>query len=330
LHGTTVSILTPRTQSAQPSDRSPANLSTVLHFDRAWSLPMGPGNLEPDRDRLHPISTVARNAAKVTFLDDEDVDGHPCRVIRIDYPESEHVSGSFTTLAIGDDGFVRRYRQAFVFGSARTIDTSEYSGVVLADDLPDQVFEPWIPEHYRHVHCAADGDTSETLQEGGEARVAQQPQQDGTATPDIGDAAPNIVLTMADGDSLSLSDLRGAPVLIDFWGTWCGPCIIALPSIQKLSEDFGPRGLRVVGVSVNERGDADPARFLEVRDVTYPTAIKGEDAAAAMGVQGYPHVFLIDADGVLRGSWLGYSSEKSEEIRKAIENALEDPSDDPC
>jgi cytochrome c biogenesis protein CcmG, thiol:disulfide interchange protein DsbE len=78
-----------------------------------------------------------------------------------------------------------------------------------------------------------------------------------------GDTVPEFGAPLLDGDSLHLASLRGQPVLLNIWATWCAPCREEMPALQALHEEYGPRGLRIIGVSVDSRG-AEPAirRFL--------------------------------------------------------------------
>jgi cytochrome c biogenesis protein CcmG, thiol:disulfide interchange protein DsbE len=113
--------------------------------------------------------------------------------------------------------------------------------------------------------------------------------------------APVFTLTTLDGAPLRLEALRGKVVLIDFWATWCGPCRDEIPELGELNRIYGPRGVQVVGISMDD--DAAPVRaFYRELHMNYPVALG--DAALAQrfgGVLGLPVKFLIDRKGRIAG-----------------------------
>lgn len=121
------------------------------------------------------------------------------------------------------------------------------------------------------------------------------------AIPHPGDAAPPFTLATDDGKSVGTATLRGKPVYLNFFATWCGPCRVETPSIVKLSKKYQARGLQVVGIDVGE--DAGKARdFARDFSVPYRLAIDPDNSTRASYGGGlyFPlHVF-IDAKGVVR------------------------------
>lgn len=122
----------------------------------------------------------------------------------------------------------------------------------------------------------------------------------------VGEPAFDYGATTVEGDSVSLSGLRGEVVLLNLWATWCVPCRTETPYLQSISEEYGDRGLHVVGVS-QDVGDAeaDIRAFVERYGVTYTILhdpqMRGLDLYR---VNGLPGTFLIDREGVLR--WMKY------------------------
>jgi cytochrome c biogenesis protein CcmG, thiol:disulfide interchange protein DsbE len=118
--------------------------------------------------------------------------------------------------------------------------------------------------------------------------------------------APRYALTALDGTRLSPDALRGKVVLVNFWATWCLPCRVEMPLLQRMSERHGDAGFVVAGLSV-DRGPAESVRtFLRERGVTYPVAVVGPDVERAFGgVRGYPTSILIDRTGVVRHVVIG-------------------------
>ena len=118
---------------------------------------------------------------------------------------------------------------------------------------------------------------------------------------EIGEQAPMFELTADDGSGASLGDYRGKYVLLNFWATWCPPCIQELPSLNTLHRELEPNGLVVLGISVDENKQAYE-NFLERFNVAFPTVRDPEMAVASRyGTSMYPETYLIDPDGyVLR------------------------------
>ena len=111
----------------------------------------------------------------------------------------------------------------------------------------------------------------------------------------VGDAASAWTLSDPQGTTWSLAGLAGKIVVMDFWATWCGPCIAAMPEVQNLHERFGERGVAVLGINTWET--ADPAAFMQENGFTYPLLIEGDRIAGAYDVPGIPALYVIGPDG---------------------------------
>ena len=117
---------------------------------------------------------------------------------------------------------------------------------------------------------------------------------------------PRYALTALDGTVLTPDALRGKVVLVNFWATWCLPCRVEMPLLQRMSERHRDAGLVVVGLSVDRSGEESVRNFLRERGVTYPVAVVGADVERAFGgVRGYPTSILIDRGGVVRHVVIG-------------------------
>ena len=117
--------------------------------------------------------------------------------------------------------------------------------------------------------------------------------------------APDFVLTSFDGQRIQLSDFRGRIVVLNFWATWCPPCRVEAPVLQRAAERLESSGVTILGIDVWDE-PAAAIEFLSEVGVTYPNA---EDATRLIpvefGVTGLPETFVIDRQGVLVRRWVG-------------------------
>jgi peroxiredoxin len=123
--------------------------------------------------------------------------------------------------------------------------------------------------------------------------------------PQVGELVPDFVLPRLDGTVQKLSNYRGSPVLINLWATWCPPCIEEMPVLDRIVEDYGERGIVVLGLA----GDDDPETvrtFLEKNPVDFEVLLDvGGDVGTRYGITGYPETFLVDREGRLREKIIG-------------------------
>lgn len=136
--------------------------------------------------------------------------------------------------------------------------------------------------------------------------------------------APPFAAVTLEGDSVSLADLRGAPVLLNVWATWCAPCREEIPELQALHETFGPRGLRVIGVTVDSRSAAEDVRtFMDQFGMTYEIWWDPDQTSvSAFEAVGVPLTVLIGPDGLIRWRHMGAVPPGDPELREAVEALL--------
>jgi cytochrome c biogenesis protein CcmG/thiol:disulfide interchange protein DsbE len=124
-------------------------------------------------------------------------------------------------------------------------------------------------------------------------------------TPIVGQPAPAFDLERLDGGRLSLAELRGSPIILNFWASWCIPCREEAPLLTAAAADYEARGLRVIGVVYQD--SAENARgFMGRYGQTYPGLLDPDGRTAIdYGVFGIPETFFIDAAGFVRSRQIG-------------------------
>jgi len=127
----------------------------------------------------------------------------------------------------------------------------------------------------------------------------------GCSAPEIGKSAPSFQLTDINGKSVSLSDFQGKPVLINFWATWCGPCLFEMPYIQEVYDEWAERGLVILAINVGE-SLTTVKEFMHYFNLSFPVLLDmKKNVAAKYNVIGYPTTYFIDGDGIIRDIKIG-------------------------
>jgi thiol-disulfide isomerase/thioredoxin len=134
-----------------------------------------------------------------------------------------------------------------------------------------------------------------------------------------------------DGDSQPLSAYLGkGPLLLDFWATWCKPCLLAMPELEELYQDLHERGLQVVGI--NEDGPRNVSKvkpFVRSQGFTFPIVLDlNRKAQSRLNVSTLPTTLLLDADGIVVHTSYGYRKGDIANLRKLIEAMLAKETDE--
>jgi cytochrome c biogenesis protein CcmG/thiol:disulfide interchange protein DsbE len=122
-----------------------------------------------------------------------------------------------------------------------------------------------------------------------------------------GKSAPSFTLQDLNGKQVSLSDFKAKVVILDFWATWCGPCVIEIPHFVELYEQYKDQGFAMVGISVDRKGISVVKSFAQKHQVNYPILMTDGQVEKAYGdITGIPTTFVIDSAGKIRRKYVGY------------------------
>lgn len=137
----------------------------------------------------------------------------------------------------------------------------------------------------------------------------------------VGAQAHDFELPGRDGP-VRLADLRGRVVLLDFWASWCAPCRLSFPWMERMQAQYGPQGLRVVAINVDARR-ADADRFLAGASAQFAIAFDPQgDTPRAYGIRAMPSSFLIGVDGRVLHAHAGFRESDKPDLEQRIRAAL--------
>jgi cytochrome c biogenesis protein CcmG/thiol:disulfide interchange protein DsbE len=159
------------------------------------------------------------------------------------------------------------------------------------------------------------------------AKPGDAKKDDGAPPPEFhepqkGSEAPEFTLkNLADGKEVRLSSLRGKAVLVNFWATWCEPCKIEMPSLVDLQKKYGPQGLQIVGVAMDDADDKEISAFAHKMGVNY-MVLRGTENVGDLygGVDRLPMTYYLDRSGKVVDETMGMAGEAT--FEDAIKRAL--------
>lgn len=156
------------------------------------------------------------------------------------------------------------------------------------------------------------------------ARQGASTEEEATTLVKVGDTAPTFTVTMFDGSEVSLEQLRGKVVLLNFWATWCPPCREELTHVQKeIIDRFAGRPFVFLPVSREESHEA-VAAFRQKTGYTFPMGIDSTRVIYDRYASNFiPRNFLIGPDGKILLASIGYDDKEFQELIQAIEEALD-------
>ncbi|MEQ9455650.1 MAG: TlpA disulfide reductase family protein [Phycisphaeraceae bacterium] len=132
-----------------------------------------------------------------------------------------------------------------------------------------------------------------------------------TAHPLLGKPAPGFTLPNLEGNPVRLNQLKGQVVILDFWATWCGPCVVAMPELQRLHEKYADQGVTIIGVNLRE-DRATAQRFVDQHNLTFEFVLDERGRTSKpYSISGIPQTVFIDREGVVQSVHVGFHPTRS-------------------
>lgn len=131
----------------------------------------------------------------------------------------------------------------------------------------------------------------------------------------VGAKAPDFILLSDKGKKVTLADLRGKYVLLDFWASWCGPCRMEIPNLKRIWEKYHNKGLEIVSITLDVKDAAWRKALVEEQMPWLQLTAEGTDISKRYNIKGIPHILLLNSDGKiiginLRGEQLGQTLQR--------------------
>ncbi|MBI2118489.1 MAG: redoxin domain-containing protein [Elusimicrobia bacterium] len=133
-------------------------------------------------------------------------------------------------------------------------------------------------------------------------------------------SAPDFTVYDLANKPVKLADFKGKAVVLDFWATWCPPCLEDIPHFKKLHQKYSDQGLVILGVSLDESGRDHVKEFVKENSISYPIAMSNDRIVKDFGgIRGIPTTFIIDRNGKTVEKLVGYHDlEKFESLVKKV------------
>lgn len=155
------------------------------------------------------------------------------------------------------------------------------------------------------------------------ASAKEPPAELASVRTDVGDPMPAYTAKYLDGKPLNLAGEKGNVIFLNVWATWCGPCRFETPELQALQNQYSPKGLKVIGVSVDEGETEAVKTFVTEQKITYPIALDPEGRIAnLLQTTVLPTSLLLDRSGKIVWRQIGAIMPNDAKLKAAVEKAV--------
>lgn len=258
-----------------------------------------------------PLSAIGLPVQSISRTNDVLIAGKNCPALFLRPADGDY---SVTLVLDQDTKLLRRFsvdistvnlKGGGDVGPIKSVRTEVDYATIKRDEDFDADFFAWAPPEGAESLASLDEDESATALEG--------------------KAAPAFSLQTLDGAAVSLAELKGHVVVLDFWATWCPPCRKSLPGLAQLYKDKAGAGVLVYAVNVKEAKEQVQA-FLRQQNYTIPVLLDPDgEVAQEYGVSGIPQTVVIGKDGKVRRVFIGATPKTEEEIRAEVELSNREP-----
>ena len=164
---------------------------------------------------------------------------------------------------------------------------------------------------------------AEEFEMGGLPPIDEPTERSRASHPLVGNTAPGFVATYLDGRKFALEDLRGKVIVVDFWATWCRPCVEAMPAYDAIARAFESEAVVFLALSLDE-SKALVEDFWEFPGSPMRVAMGDPKTADLWGVQGIPATFVVDKRGIVRDHHAGFDPETAERLTRTLVGLMGD------
>jgi thiol-disulfide isomerase/thioredoxin len=132
----------------------------------------------------------------------------------------------------------------------------------------------------------------------------------------------DVKLRDLDGKDLSSGALKGNILVLDFWATWCGPCISEIPAFNQLQGKFNGKGVKVIGITLASGAPGEVKPFVARHKMEYTVLLGDDDQAADYNIMAFPTTYVVGRDGAIFSRYVGASAGKVRKIESDIQQLL--------